>query len=51
MHIILIDQNARQIKSNYIGSEFAGQGDAETVVKAFKSVHGKLDCVHDIAQF
>ena len=50
VHIISFDQNANQIKRNYTGSEFIGHGDAETVVKAFKSVHGKLDYVHDLTQ-
>ena len=49
VHIILFDENARQIKINYIGSEYIGPEDAETVVKAFKSVHGKLDYVHNLA--
>ena len=35
MHIILFVENVNQIKRNYIGSEFIGHGDAETVVKAF----------------
>ena len=50
VYIILFDQNANQIKRNYTESEFIGHGDAETVVKAFKSVHGKLDYVHDLTQ-
>ena len=50
VHIILFDENARQIKRNYIGSEFLGHEDAETVVKAFKSVRGKLEFVHNLVQ-
>ena len=50
VRIILFDENARQIKRNYIGSEFLGHGDAETVVKVFKSVHGKLEFVHNLVQ-
>ena len=50
VHIILFDENARQIKRNYIGSEFLGHEDAETVVKAFKSVCGKLEFVHNLVQ-
>ena len=50
MHIISFDENAKQIKRNYIGSEFIGHGVAETAVKTFKSVHGKLDYIHNLAQ-
>ena len=50
VHIISFDENAKQIKRNYIGSEFIGHGDEETVVTAFKSVHGKLDYVHNLTQ-
>ena len=45
MHIISSDENAKQIKINYIGSEFTGHANTETVVKAFKSLH-----VHYLAQ-
>ena len=45
MHIISSDENAKQIKINYIGSEFIGHANTETVVKAFKSLH-----VHNLAQ-
>ena len=46
MHIILFDENSKEIKRNCIRSEFLGHGDPETVVKAFKTVHGKLAYVH-----
>ena len=46
MHIILFDENAKQINRKYIGSEFIGPKDEETDVKAFKSVHRKLDYVY-----
>ena len=45
MHIISSDENAKQIKINYIGSEFIGHANTETAVKAFKSLH-----VHNLAQ-
>ena len=32
-----------RIKRNHIRTEFSGRGDAETVVKAFKSTHEKPD--------
>ena len=32
-----------RVKRNHIRTEFNGHGDAETVVKAFKSTHEKLD--------
>ena len=50
VHIISFDENAKEIKRDYIVSEFTGRGDAETVVKAFKSLHGELDYVHNLAQ-
>ena len=50
VHIILFDEYAKQIKINYIGSEFIGHGNTEPVVKACKSVHGKLDYVCNLAQ-
>ena len=36
VHNISFDENARQIKTNYIGSEFIGHGDAETGAKPLK---------------
>ena len=45
MHVISSDENAKQIKINYIGSEFIGHANTKTVVKAFKSLH-----VHNLAQ-
>ena len=47
VHIVLFDENAKQIKRNYIGSEFIGPRDADSS----QSVHGKLDYVYNLAQF
>ena len=46
MHIILFDENAKEINRKYIGSEFIRHKDEETDVKAFKSLHRKLDYVY-----
>ena len=50
MHIISFDENTKQITKSHIRTEFNGHRDAEIVVKAFKSAHGKLDYVHSLAQ-
>ena len=50
VHTISFDENAKHPKRNYIGSEYIGHGDSETVVKAFKSVYGNPDYVHNLAQ-
>ena len=44
VHITFFGETAKQIKGNYVASEFIRYGDAETVVKAFESVH-----VHNLA--
>ena len=50
LNIISFDENARQTRRNYIVSEFIGQRGAETIVKALKSVHGKVDHVLNLAE-